>query len=66
MIISRICPFTNDELTMDIDVTQQQLDYWRAGALIQDIMPHLTPSEREFIKTGITDWAWGQFVGEEE
>jgi hypothetical protein len=39
---------------MEIDVTEEQLDEWKYGILIQRAMPHLTPGEREFIMTGIT------------
>jgi len=46
------------ERTMDIDVTQEQLDKWEAGEFIQWVMPHLTTSEREFIMTGITSEEW--------
>lgn len=50
--------------TMDIPVTPEQLNRWqRAEAdnpdrLIQNAMPHLTLSEREFLMTGITDEEW--------
>ena len=31
---------------------------WVDGALIQDVMPHLKPEEREFLMTGITPAEW--------
>lgn len=43
---------------MDLDVTEEQLHLWSEGALIQDVMPHLSPSEREFIITGTVDREW--------
>lgn len=43
---------------MEIDVTLEQLSRWRNGELIQNVMPHLTPDEREFIMTGITAEKW--------
>jgi len=39
---------------MNIDVTEKQLTLWIEGALIQDVMPHLTPTERDFIRTGMS------------
>ena len=39
---------------MDIDVTEKQITLWMEGALIQNVMPNLTPTEREFIKTGMS------------
>jgi hypothetical protein len=39
--------------TREIDVTPQQLERWKAGALIQDIMPHLSADAREFLVNGL-------------
>ena len=58
MKIKRTSPITGITRTRDIDVTREQLVRWEAGALIQDVMGHLSPSEREFIITGITDDEW--------
>lgn len=50
---------------MDLDVTVEQLNtFYHGGGLIQDIFPQLTNSEREFIKTGITDDEWKELFGE--
>ena len=62
MLIKRKDPFTGNLNTLEINVTQEQLDKWKAGAYIQDVMPTLTPSEREFIMTGIWDTSWTQYV----
>jgi len=35
------------------------------GTLVQDAFPQLTPSEREFIVTGILDSEWNDMFGEE-
>ena len=56
MMIRRRHPFTGVENSMDIDVTEAQMHRWSSGELIQNVMPHLTADEREFIKTGITNW----------
>jgi hypothetical protein len=58
MIITRSSPFTGKTNTLEIDVTSEQLEQWKCGGLIQEVMPHLTPSEREFIMTGYTDEDW--------
>ena len=64
MRIERTSPVTGRVHTMEIDVTQAQIDRWRVdGELIQDAMPHLTADEREFIKTGITPQEWEQHLG---
>jgi len=36
---------------------------WRAGAPVQRAMPHLTPDQREFIKTGVTPDEWTEAFG---
>lgn len=58
MKITRISLLSQKTNTMDIDVTQEQLDRWERGELIQIVMPNLTPDEREFIKTGILPQEW--------
>jgi len=64
MMISKISDMSNKMHTMDIDVTDEQLQDWRDGTAIQDAMPNLTPDEREFIKTGITPKEWDEMFGD--
>ncbi len=45
---------------MEIDVSEKQITLWMEGALIQDVMPNLTPDEREFLMTGITPAEWDE------
>ena len=58
MEITRTSIITGIERTKDIPVTQEQLNEWEGGTLIQKVMPELTPSQREFIMTGIIDEEW--------
>jgi hypothetical protein len=58
MLITRISPFSGNTISLDIPVTQAQLDAWASGSLIQDAMPNLSADEREFIMTGITAQEW--------
>jgi len=58
MKIKRTSQVTGITRTRDIDVTKEQLVRWEAGALIQDVMGHLSAADREFIITGITDDEW--------
>jgi hypothetical protein len=58
MLIERTCPFTFKKKSMAISVTQEQLDLWESGMLIQKAMPNLSADEREFIMTGITPDVW--------
>ena len=59
MKITKTSPFSGNTNSMEIEVTLEQLRSWQVdGVLIQNAMPHLTPDEREFIKTGITPEEW--------
>jgi len=59
MQITRTSVISGITRTMDINVTQNQIDRWnnREG-YIQNIMPNISASEREFILSGITSEEW--------
>jgi hypothetical protein len=63
MKVKRISPFSGITHTMDLDVTVNQLISWERGELIHNVFHHLTPDEREFIKTGITPDEWDTMFG---
>lgn len=65
MKITRTDPFTGKENTMELDITQAQLERWQNGELIQNVFPFLTADEREFLKTGITPDSWDVYLNEE-
>jgi hypothetical protein len=58
MEITRVSMFSGIKRTKIIDITQEQYDNWLNGKNIQDVAPHLSPSDREFIITGVTDEEW--------
>jgi hypothetical protein len=66
MRVTRKSPFTQKVNFMDLAITAEQVVRWDKGELIQDVFPHLTPDEREFIQTGITPEDWNEMVGETE
>lgn len=66
MLITRKSQLSGIERTLEINVTQQQLDMWKGGMLIQKAMPQLTDDEREFIMTGITAEEWDATFEESE
>lgn len=66
MLIVKKCPFTGKTNQMEIAVTDEQMEAWEGGELIQNAMPNLTPDEREFIMTGITPEEWEATFGNEE
>jgi hypothetical protein len=63
MKILRSNPFYGTS-SMDLDVTQEQLDRWQSGELIQDVMSHLSPEEREFLISGFTPEQWKETFGD--
>ena len=58
MLIERESLFSHSINELEIDVTPEQLKAWEDGELIQDVMPNLTPDEREFLMTGIMENEW--------
>jgi hypothetical protein len=67
MLITKTSSLTGVEHTIDIDVTFQQL--WQIENktdLIQRIVPHLLPAEREFLMTGITNEEWQEVFADIE
>lgn len=66
MLIERVSQATGVFHTMEIPVTQEQLNAFSQGMLIQRAMPNLSEDEREFIMTGITAEEWGELFSEEE
>jgi len=58
MIITREHFLTGELNTRSMDVTQEQLDRWRNGELVQNAFPHLTDEERDFFVLGTTKEQW--------
>ena len=55
---------TGDMNTMELPVTEAQINQWRqSGQLIQRAFPNLSPSQREFLMTGATPEEWDVIIG---
>lgn len=66
MLVTRKSIMTGDTHSIDLPVTQEQLDQYETGYfLIQDVFPQLDAAQREFIKTGVTEEEWDEGLGEE-
>lgn len=61
MEIKRKSLLTGVERVREMNITQDQLNAWAAGALIQKVFPHLSDDDREFIQTGITGEEWEEY-----
>lgn len=60
MIITKTSMYSGITRDREIDVTQEQIDLWDNGVLIQNAMPHLSDDDREFLMTGVTPEEWAQ------
>jgi hypothetical protein len=63
MKVTRTSPFTQITRTLDLDITEAQVEAYANGALLQNAFPNLNADEREFYKTGITGEEWDQMFG---
>jgi len=66
MKITRTSMFSGIERTLDLPITEAQLSEWKAGGLIQNVMPELSADEREFVMTGVTAQEWSTEFGDED
>lgn len=53
MKVTMTSPFSGKTNSMNLDITEEQFYRWKRGELIQNVFPHLTPDEREFLMTGL-------------
>ena len=66
MIITRTSMTSGVRRSLDLPVTEAQLEAYAQGELLQNAFPNLTPGQREFIKTGITQAEWVAIFAEDE
>ena len=67
MKITKTSLFSNITRTLDLNITLEQLERIEKGDdLIQNIVPHLTAEEREFLLTGIINEEWDVLFKEED
>lgn len=52
--------------TREISISQEQVDAWKNGAMIQDVMPDISPTDREFLITGVTSEEWDELFPEDD
>jgi len=66
MKVTRTSMISGKVHTLDLPITEQQMEAYQNGALPQDAFPDLLAPQREFIKTGITPEEWKhEVLGEE-
>lgn len=64
MKITKKSQISGEVTTMDLPITQAQIDAWSDGALAQEAFPDLTADQREFLISGITPEEWDMIFGE--
>ena len=71
LTITRRSVLSGKNNTMDLPVTEQQLLDWLGtpdcpGRLIQDVMPHLSVQQREFLISGCLPEEWETICSDSE
>jgi hypothetical protein len=66
MLITRKSPISGNEATMDLPISQKQIDLYDKGEYIQVAFANLNPDQREFYMTGITPDEWNKLFPKEE
>ena len=63
MLITKQSMFSGKYHTLDLPITQAQLDDYKNGAKAQNAFPQLNADQREFLMTGITAEEWAETFG---
>jgi len=67
MQVTKKSQLTGVTRTIDIpNLTEDQVNAWMSGTVIQKAMPHISEDHREFLQTGITPKEWDQVFGDED
>lgn len=54
MLVAKVSPMSGQVNQLELPITQDAYEAWRSGSLIQNVMPQLSPAQREFLITGYT------------
>lgn len=66
MLVTRKSMVSGVVRTLDLPITEEQVNNYSNGMLLQDAFPNLSKSDREFYKSGITDEEWQSIFGNPE
>lgn len=64
--VTRRSLLTRQYNTMELPITEAQIQDWANGVLVQVAMPQLSRELREFLISGATPQEWGAEFGQEE
>ena len=62
MKVTRKSTITGVVHTLDLPITEEQMQAFLTGTLLQDAFPDLSAADREFILTGVTAEEWNALV----
>jgi len=66
MHVTRTSILSGKTSTLFIEgLTQEMLDSWQSGALIQDALAGISQELREFVMSGVTPEEWDEKIGPE-
>jgi hypothetical protein len=66
MQVTKRSAITGDLHTLDIAITEEQWKRWKGGELLQNVCPHLSADDREFLISGATKEEWAAYFGKSE
>ena len=67
VLVTKVSMLSGKTNSMALPIRQGQVEYWQqSGALVQDVFPHLTADQREFLMTGIMPDEWDAAFGDDE
>lgn len=61
--VKRYDPYTQEVNYMTLPITERQLELYEAGQILaKEAFPNLTPAQREFIISGMTQESWDKHM----
>lgn len=66
MLVTRINPFTEKEVSMDLPISESEMLDYENGSLIQNAFKSLDADQREFFISGMLPGDWDELFGEED
>lgn len=67
MQVTKRSALTGDQHTLDIAITPEEWKRWKEdGELLQNVCPHLSKDDREFLISGCTPEEWKAAFGNGE
>lgn len=63
MQVTRKSALSGKTHSLEINITQEQYNRWKAGELLQNVCPNLSVDDREYLISGSTKEEWDAFFG---